>query len=46
MRENLNIFDFTLTEAEMISIRGMDLGTSQFFDHRAPDKVEYVNNLH
>jgi 2,5-diketo-D-gluconate reductase A len=46
MRENLNIFDFTLTDAEMMSIAGMDLGTSQFFDHRAPDKVEYVNNLH
>jgi 2,5-diketo-D-gluconate reductase A len=46
MRENLDVFDFALSQDEMSAIAGLDLGESQFFDHREPDKVEYVNSLH
>ncbi len=36
MRENLDIFDFALTNEEMNRIAAMDLGASLFFDHRDP----------
>ncbi|MFV0425338.1 MAG: aldo/keto reductase [Bacilli bacterium] len=42
MIENLNIFDFELTESEMESIKKLDTGKSQFFDHQTPDAVEYM----
>ncbi|MDO4285881.1 MAG: aldo/keto reductase [Eubacteriales bacterium] len=40
MEENLDLFDFTLTEEEMERIRTLDLGKSQFIDHSAPDVAE------
>ncbi|MCG5433123.1 aldo/keto reductase [Mycobacterium sp. MYCO198283] len=36
MRENLDVFDFELTAAQLDRIAGMDTGTSLFFDHRDP----------
>lgn len=42
MIENLNIFDFELTEDEMNSIKKLDTGKSQFFDHQTPEAVEYM----
>lgn len=39
MRENLNVFDFTLTDDEMQQITRLDLGHSQFFSHYDPDTV-------
>jgi len=36
MRENLDIFDFELTTAELSRIAAMDRGESLFFDHRDP----------
>ncbi|OEJ28468.1 2,5-diketo-D-gluconic acid reductase [Streptomyces agglomeratus] len=39
MAENINIFDFALTAAQMASIATLDTGTSQFFDHRDPAMV-------
>jgi 2,5-diketo-D-gluconate reductase A len=36
MRENLDIFDFELTAAQMDQIAAMDTHTSLFFDHRDP----------
>ena len=36
MRENLDIFDFELTDDEMARIAALDTGTSLFFDHRDP----------
>lgn len=40
MEENIDIFDFTLTDEEMASISSMDLGHSQFLDHTDPDTAE------
>ncbi len=36
MRENLDIFDFELTDDEMSRIAALDTGASLFFDHRDP----------
>ena len=44
MVQNLDVFDFALTEEEMARIAGMDLGTSQFFDHRDPDMVRNLGS--
>ena len=42
MAENLEVFDFELTDAEMATIAGMDEDTSQFFDH---SEVSWVKGL-
>jgi 2,5-diketo-D-gluconate reductase A len=39
MRENLDVFDFELSDEEMARIAAMDTGTTLFFDHRDPDEV-------
>ncbi|GHB51987.1 2,5-diketo-D-gluconic acid reductase [Streptomyces cirratus] len=39
MAENLDVFDFALTEGEMARIAAMDTGRSLFFDHRDPAMV-------
>jgi 2,5-diketo-D-gluconate reductase A len=39
MAENLDVFDFELTEEEMATIASLDQGKSQFFDHRDPNMV-------
>ena len=40
MQENISIFDFELTDAEMDSIATLDLGHSLFFSHYEPKMVE------
>ncbi|RYQ64019.1 aldo/keto reductase [Bifidobacterium pseudolongum] len=40
MEQNLDIFDFTLTDDEMADIATLDTKTSLFFDHRDPETVE------
>lgn len=42
MAENLNVFDFELTEAEMTTLAGLDRQESQFFDHRDPVTIEQI----
>ena len=39
MRENLDVFDFELSDDEMVRIAAMNTGTTLFFDHRDPDEV-------
>ena len=39
MAQNLDIFDFTLTEDQMDQIATLDTGASLFFDHRDPAMV-------
>lgn len=46
MAENLDIFDFTLTDDEVTAISGLDRKESQFFDHRDPAAVERIASLH
>lgn len=39
MAENLDIFDFALTDDDLARIAALDTGGSQFFDHRDPAMV-------
>lgn len=45
MVENLDVFDFELTNEEMQLITELDKKESQFFDHRDPAAVERIFNL-
>lgn len=45
MKENINIFDFELTEAEMKLISELDQKESSFFSHYDPSRIEYLGNL-
>ena len=42
MTENLNIFNFELSNQDMIDITAIDTGTSAFFSHRDPAIVEWL----
>ncbi|MGP4116905.1 aldo/keto reductase [Levilactobacillus zymae] len=42
MAENLDVFDFELTTAEMSTLAGLDRQESQFFDHRDPVTIEQI----
>ena len=44
MEQNLDVFDFTLTDDEMTQIGTMDTGASMFFDHRDPAMVSWLNS--
>ena len=41
MAENLNVFDFALTDADMQSIAALDTKTTAFFSHQDPAMVEW-----
>ena len=45
MAENLDVFDFSLTDEEMGSIATLDQGKSQFFDHRDPVMVKLLGEV-
>ena len=42
MEENLNIFDFQLSNEDMQGIKTLDMNTSSFFDHRDPAMVKWL----
>ncbi|MBN1172413.1 MAG: aldo/keto reductase [Micromonosporaceae bacterium] len=42
MAENLDVFDFALTDDEMTRIATLDTGASVFFDHRDPAMVAWL----
>lgn len=42
MQQNLDIFDFELTEEDILSIRKLDLGHSLFFSHYDPATVQMM----
>ena len=44
MEQNLNVFDFTLSEEDMEAIRKLDEGESLFFSHYDPATVEMLTN--
>jgi 2,5-diketo-D-gluconate reductase A len=46
MAENVDVFDFELTDDQMTCIAGMDPGASLFFDHRDPAMVSRPGNVH
>jgi len=41
MIENLNVFDFVLTDDDMMAITALDTATSSFFAHYDPNMVEW-----
>jgi diketogulonate reductase-like aldo/keto reductase len=45
MAENIDVFDFELTDEEMARIATLDTGSSLFFDHRDPEQVRRLNSL-
>ncbi len=45
MEQNINIFDFKLTDAELDEIRVLDTGKSLFFSHYDPATVEMIIGL-
>ncbi|WP_405965563.1 aldo/keto reductase [Streptomyces sp. NBC_00723] len=45
MKENIDVFDFALTDDQMASIATLDTGGSLFFDHRDPAAVSRISSL-
>lgn len=43
MEENLNIWDFTLSEEDMKAIGALDQGHSEIIDHSAADTAKFLN---
>lgn len=42
MAENIDVFDFELSDDDMAAIAKLDQGKSQFFDHRDPVTIEQI----
>lgn len=42
MEENIDVFDFKLTDDDMNVMSSLDKGESQFFDHRDPVTIEQI----
>lgn len=45
IRENLDIWDFSLTEEDMAAIAALDMGKSQIIDHSAAETAKYLNSF-
>ncbi|MGD1819124.1 MAG: aldo/keto reductase [Pleomorphochaeta sp.] len=45
MEENINVFDFTLSDEEMKTIATLDENESAFFSHSDPSTVEFLTGL-
>jgi 2,5-diketo-D-gluconate reductase A len=45
MAENLDVFDFGLTDEQMSRIATLDTGASVFFDHRDPEWVTRLGRV-
>ena len=43
MAQNLDVFDFALTDDDMAAIAGLDTGSTQFFEHRDPEWVRRLS---
>lgn len=46
MKENINVFDFALSESDKKAIAALDTHQTLFIDHRDPARVEWLSNLH
>ena len=46
MEQNIDIWDFDLTDEEMKTVASKDLGHSEIVNHDDPDFVKFVLNLH
>lgn len=45
MQENINVFDFELTEEDINSIKTLDTSNSLFFSHSDPNMVEWFDKI-
>ena len=45
IRENLNIWDFSLSEEDMAAIAALDMGRSQIIDHSTTETAKYLNSF-
>lgn len=45
MRQNLDVFDFTLSDADMAAITTLDKGESLFLSHTDPETVKFLLSL-
>lgn len=45
MQENINVFDFELTEEDMNSVKTLDTSNSLFFSHSDPNMVEWFDKI-
>ena len=45
MAENIDVFDFELTDDDMTRITELDTGSTQFFDHADPEWVSRLTNV-
>ena len=45
MIQNLDVFDFSLSEEDMVVLRKLDEGQSLFFSHYDPETVEFLTGL-
>ncbi|GAA1220924.1 aldo/keto reductase [Kitasatospora nipponensis] len=43
MAQNIDVFDFRLTDDEMAAIAALDTGTTLFFDHHDPEMVAWLS---
>ena len=43
MAQNIDVFDFALTDDDMAAIAGLDTGSTQFFDHHDPEWVRRLS---
>ena len=42
MQQNFDVFDFKLSDEDMLRIRQLDLGHSLFFSHYDPQTVKWL----
>lgn len=45
MDENIDVFDFQLTDEEMAFIAQLDANQSSFFSHRDPKMVQWFSEM-
>lgn len=45
MRQNFEVFDFTLSEEDMDKIRAMDIGHSEIVDHFDPEWIKMLHTM-
>ena len=46
MRQNFDIFDFELDQADMAAIAALDLGESSFYNHESIPQIERMGELY